>query len=125
VLQQRVVERLPLLLGELGEGSVAGGVVRHTGELQGLAHLVGGWEPFFDFAVSVVAVDFERDAGEALRKGVVVSAFGMGVGGWGLLGDVVGEFCDLCELALSHRRFSSAGVIPHCHPSLQQSKRDY
>ena len=46
VLQQRVVERLPLLLGELGEGSVAGGMVRHTGELQGLAHLVSGREPF-------------------------------------------------------------------------------
>jgi hypothetical protein len=33
-----------------------------------------------------------------------------------LLGDVVSEFCDTDKSALSHRRFSSAGVIPHCHP---------
>jgi transposase len=38
-----------------------------------------------------------------------------------LLGDVVSEFCDTDKSALSHRRFSSAGVIPHRHPSLQQS----
>jgi hypothetical protein len=39
-----------------------------------------------------------------------------------LLGDVVSEFCDTDKSALSHRRFSSAGVIPHRPPSLQQSK---
>ena len=73
-------------------------------------------------AVGVVAVDFEHHAGDALGAGVVVSAFGVGVGRECLLGDGVSEFCDTDRSALSHRRFSSAGVIPHCHPSLQQSK---
>ena len=72
-------------------------------------------------AVGVVAVDFEHHAGDALGAGVVVSAFGVVVGRECLLGDVVSEFCDTDKSALSHRRFSSAGVIPHCHPSLQQS----
>ena len=72
-------------------------------------------------AVGVVAVDFEHHAGDALWEGVVVSAFGVGVGRECLLGDVVSEFCDTDKSALSRRRFSSAGVIPHCHPSLQQS----
>ena len=72
-------------------------------------------------AVGVVAVDFEHHAGDALGEGVVVSGFGVGVGRECLLGDVVSEFCDTDKSALSRRRFSSAGVIPHCHPSLQQS----
>jgi hypothetical protein len=72
-------------------------------------------------AVGVVAVDFEPHAGDALGEGVVVLAFGVGVGRECLLGDVVSEFCDTDKSALSDRRFSSAGVIPHCHPSLQQS----
>ena len=45
MLKQRVVELLPLCLRELGEGSIEGGMVRDTGELQGVAHLVGGKEP--------------------------------------------------------------------------------
>ena len=72
-------------------------------------------------AIGVVEADFEHDAGDALGEGVVVSAFGVGVGRECLLGDVVSEFCDTDKSALSHRRFSSAGVIPHRHPSLQQS----
>jgi len=56
-------------------------MVRHTAKLQGLAHLVGGKEPLFQFAVGVVAVDFEEDAGDALGERVVVSAFWVGVGG--------------------------------------------
>jgi len=31
-------------------------------------------------AIGVVEIDFEHDAGDALGEGVVVSAFGVGVG---------------------------------------------
>jgi len=92
---------LPLCLRELGEGTIEGGVVRHTGQLQGLAHLVGGREPLLKVAVGAVAIDFEHHAGDALGEGVVVSALGLGVGGECLLGDVVSEFCDTDQSALS------------------------
>jgi hypothetical protein len=46
----------------------------------------------------------------------------VGVGGERLLGDVVSEFCDTDKSALSHRRFSSAGVIPHRSPLCNRAK---
>jgi len=73
--------------------------------------LVGGKEPLFHFAVGVVEVDFEDDAGDALGEGVVVSALGVGVGGESLLGDVVSEFCDLGKSALSHRCIPPQGLF--------------
>ena len=50
VLSRRVVEMLPLCLREHGEGTMAGGVVRRTGQLQGLARSVGGREPLLKVA---------------------------------------------------------------------------
>jgi len=111
MLQQRVVELLPLRLRELGEGSIEGGMVRDTSELQGLAHWVGGKELFFQIAVGAVARDFEHHAGGALGEGVVVSAFWVGLGGECLLGDVVSEFCDTDQSAFSHRRCPPQGLF--------------
>ncbi len=62
-------------------------------------------------AVGVVEVDFERDAGDALGEGVVVSAFGVGVGRECLLGDVVSEFSDTDKSALLHRCFPPQGLF--------------
>jgi hypothetical protein len=111
VLQQRVVELLPLRLRELGEGTGEGGRVGDTGEFQGLAHLVGGKEPFLQVAIGEVEIDFEHHAGAALGEGVVVSAFGMGVGGECLLGEVVGAFGNLGKSALSHRCLPPQGFF--------------
>jgi len=77
----------------------------------GLAHLVGGKQPLFHWAVGEVEIDSEYHAGDALGEGVVVSAFGVGVGGQCLWSDVVGKFCQLGQSALSR-----------C-PSLQQSNK--
>jgi len=62
-------------------------------------------------AIGVVEIDFEHDAGDALGEGVVVSAFGVGVGRECLLGDVVSEFCDTDKSALSHRCFPPQGLF--------------
>jgi hypothetical protein len=74
-------------------------------------------------AGGVVEVDFEHDAGDALREGVVVSAFGVGVGRECLLGDVVSEFCDTDNSALSHRCFPPQGLFhiatPLCNRATQ------
>ena len=86
-------------------------MVRHTGKLQGLAHLVSGKEPLLKVAVGVVEIDFEHDAGDALGEGVVVSAFWVGVGRECLLGDVVSEFCDTDKSALLHRCFPPLGLF--------------
>jgi hypothetical protein len=86
-------------------------MVRHTAKLQGLAHLVSGKEPLLKVAIGVVEIDFEHDAGDALGEGIVVSAFGVGVGGACLLGDVVSEFCDTDKSALSHRCFPPLGLF--------------
>ena len=111
--------RLPLLLGEFGEGTIEGGAVRHTGQVQGLAHLVGGEESLLKVAVGAVAIDFEHHAGDALGEGVVVSAVWVGVGGESLLGDVVGKFCDTDKSALSHRCIPPLGLFyiatPRCN----------
>jgi hypothetical protein len=73
-------------------------------------------------AIGVGEIDVAHHTGNALGEGIVVSAFGVGVGGERLLGDVVSEFCDTDKSALSHRRFSSAGVIPHRPPLCNRAK---
>ena len=88
-----------------------------------MAHLVSGEEPFFQITVGVVEIDFEHHAGNALGKGVVVSAFGVGVGGKCLLSDAVSEFCDTDKSALSHRRRPPLGLFhvatPLCNRAIK------
>ena len=51
-------------------------MVRHTGQLQGLARVVGGKEPLLKVAVGAVATDFEHHAGGVLREGESCRLFG-------------------------------------------------
>jgi hypothetical protein len=56
-------------------------MVRDTGELPRLAHLVGGKEPFLKVVGGAVELNCAHLAGDALEEGAVVLPFGVGVGG--------------------------------------------